>query len=135
MKANNHHSQLQVVRLLSALLVCCLLAAVLAGCSKSEVDQALDSDANGYLCGKCQAKFYTDRELFPSHCPECRNPQVEMVLGFVCADDSFVTMAARGRGSAKCGKCGKTVTAISLPREADLKAWGASKKTSKEVDG
>lgn len=109
------------------------LLLVWVGCSRDTVDAALDSDANGYVCLKCQAKFYTAREVFPGHCPGCRDPKPEMVLGYVCADDGTVTLAPRGKGSAACSKCGKTVTAISLPRESDLQGWGASRKTAKEV--
>jgi hypothetical protein len=123
------------MRLVLALGVCCLIAAVVIGCNQRDVDQALESDANGYVCEKCQAKFYTEREVFPGHCPACKNPKPEMVLGYVCADDQFVTLAPRGRGSAKCGQCGKTATAMSIPRESELKQWGADKKTAKEVGG
>jgi Zn finger protein HypA/HybF involved in hydrogenase expression len=114
-----------------------LLAAVnlFAGCGKSDVDRALDSDANGFLCLKCQAKFYTDRKVFPTRCPQCQNPKVELVMGFVCSDDKHITYAPQGRGSAACEQCKKPTSALSIPREAELKAWGATKKTKSEVGG
>jgi len=108
---------------------------LLVGCGKNQVDQALDSDANGYLCRKCQAKFYTAREVFPTKCPECQQPGVEMVLGFVCPADQVVTLAPRGKGTAACSKCGKPTSSLSIPREADFKAWGAAKRTAAEVGG
>lgn len=120
-----------IIQVLSAL----WLVAVFAGCGKNQVDQALDSDANGYVCLKCQAKFYTERTVFPTRCPDCRKPNIEQVLGYVCEADKQVTLGPRGRGALACGKCGKATMALSLPRKSDLKAWGAAKKTEAEVTG
>ncbi len=111
------------------------VAGLLGGCGNSDVDQALDSDANGFICPACQAKFYTDREVFPTHCPQCQKPKVEMVLGFVCPDDKHVTYAARGRGSAACEQCKQMTSSVRIPQEAELKAWGATKKNKSEVGG
>ncbi|MBP9901985.1 MAG: hypothetical protein V9H26_10060 [Verrucomicrobiota bacterium] len=118
-------------------LVCLLTGALLllAGCSKSGVDQALDSDANGYVCLACKARFYTDRKIFPTRCPDCKKPDIEEALGFVCQADQCVMIGPRGQRSAKCEKCGNFTTALSIPREADLKSWGAVKKTEAEVNG
>ena len=112
-----------------------LILISLPGCKKSQVDQALDSDANGYICRQCQAKFYTAREVFPTRCPECKQPRVEMVLGFVCPTDQQVTLAPRGKGTAACSKCGKATSSLSIPREADFKAWGATKRNAADVGG
>jgi len=112
-----------------------LLAMFLAGCEDKQVSQALDSDANGFLCPNCATKFYTSREIFPGHCPKCKQPNIQQVLGFVCPVDQHVTIAARGRGSCPCEKCGKFTSAISIPREKDLVAWGAPKMTAEEVGG
>ena len=104
-----------------------------AGCGKGPEEAALDSDANGYLCLGCQSKFYTDRRVFANHCPACQKPQIEMVVGFVCPVDHYVTYGPRGRGSMKCGQCGKPTSGLSIPREAELKTWGAAHKTAAEV--
>ena len=112
-----------------------VLVALLVTSCGVKVDQALDSDANGYLCRKCQAKFYSDRSVFATRCPDCKEGNPETVLGFVCPDDQQVTFAPRGKGMASCSKCGKTVQGISIPREVDLKKWGATKRTSAEVGG
>ena len=122
-------------RLVLLLMMMVVAASVLGGCGKSAVDQALDSDANGFICPSCKAKFYTDRKVFASRCPQCQNPRVEMVMGFVCPDDKHVTYAARGKGSAACEQCGKMTSNLIIPSEAELKAWGAVKKTKSEVGG
>lgn len=109
--------------------------ALLAGCGKSAVDEALTADANGYICLKCQAKFYTARDVFATRCPQCQQVRPEIVLAYQCPDDKQVTLAGRGQGSATCSKCGKTVTTTALPHEADFKAWGATKRTAAEVGG
>lgn len=113
---------------LLALMVC-----LGCGCGKSQVDQALDSDANGFLCLDCKAKFYTDREVFANHCPACRKANIEMVVGFNCPADKHVTHAPRGKGFVACEQCGKVTSALSIPREAELKTWGAEHRTSAEV--
>ena len=117
------------------MLAASLLLAILAGCGKSAVDQALDADANGYLCLKCQTKFYTARRVFPTHCPVCKKPNIEEVMGFVCEADKQMTLGPRSRGSLACEKCGKRTSALALPRKRDLKAWGATLKTEAEGTG
>ena len=108
---------------------------LVAGCGRNEVDQALNPDANGYSCRKCQAKFYTEREVFATRCPECKESAPQLVMAFVCAHDQQVTLATRGKGSVMCTKCGKPAANPSIPREADFKAWGAVKRTAAEVGG
>jgi hypothetical protein len=108
---------------------------VLCGCGKSSVNQALESDANGYLCRGCKTKFYVDREIFADFCPNCKSPGIDQVVGFVCAADSHTTVGPRGRGSMRCEKCGQATSGLSIPRAAELQAWGAAKKTRKEVCG
>ena len=122
-------------RIFGAFLCAVLLTSLASGCGRNrQVEQALSSDANGYVCLKCSTKFYTDREVFAGHCPQCKAPNIEMVVGFVCETDKNVTYGARGRGARACEKCGKVTTALSLPRENDLKAWGAAKKSNAEVN-
>jgi hypothetical protein len=99
------------------------------------VDQALDSDANGFFCPDCQTKFYTEHEVFANFCPQCKRSNIQMVVGFVCAADQQVTIGVRGRGAVACSKCGKATSGLAIPREKDLKAWGAPKKTRVEVCG
>jgi len=111
------------------------LSLALVGCGKNAAEQALDSDANGYLCLACETRFYTDREVFATRCPSCGKPKVDQVLGFVCPADKHVTLATRGRGAMACEKCGKGTSAVSIPREQEFKAWGAVKKSGAEVGG
>lgn len=113
----------------------CAVLVFLCGCGKDSVDQALDSDANGYLCRGCQAKFYVDREVFADFCPNCKSVGIDQVVGFVCQGDGHTTVGPRGRGSMRCEKCGQPTTGLSIPRAADLQAWGAAQKTRKEVCG
>jgi hypothetical protein len=119
----------------SVLLATAALAVLLAGCGGNSADKALDSNANGYVCTACDGKFYTDRDVFATRCPSCRKRNVEQVLGFVCSHDKEVTIATRGRGAVACQKCGRGTSAIVIPREADLQAWGADKRTAAEVGG
>jgi DNA-directed RNA polymerase subunit RPC12/RpoP len=109
--------------------------AILNGCGKSKVDQALESDANGYQCVGCKTKFYTDRKVFPNVCPQCKQGNIAPVVGFVCSADQHVTIAPRGPGFYACKQCGKMTSALMIPGEGELKAWGASKKTKAEVSG
>lgn len=110
-----------------------MLGVAMSGCGKSQQDAALDSDANGYLCLNCKAKFYTDRKVFANHCPACQKPEVELVVGFVCPEDRHVTYAPRGRGSLACEQCLRMTGNLSIPREKELKSWGATRKTGPEV--
>jgi len=106
---------------------------VIAGCGRSSDGAALNSDANGFLCMDCQAKFYTDRQIFANHCPQCQKGNVEMVVGFECPADHTVTYGPRGKGSVACRECGKVTAALIIPSESELKEWGAVKRTAKEV--
>lgn len=105
-----------------------------SGCKKNQIDSALNSDANGFVCSKCSAKFYLPSDIFPGHCPQCKAPDLEMVMGYVCGVDNHTTIAPRNKRGGTCEKCGKVTTVLSLPREADLKAWGAVKRTNAEVN-
>jgi len=110
-----------------------LLMFVTSGCKKNTIDQALETDANGYLCNGCKAKFYTERVVFANRCPSCKSMNLVQVVGFVCAADGHVTVGPRGTGSLACEKCGKVTSGLSIPKEVDFKAWGAEKKTRAEV--
>ena len=104
-----------------------------SGCVKSSVDRALASDARGYYCPGCKTKFYTDYDVIADVCPQCKSNDLREVVGFVCSFDQHTTLAPRGRGAVPCEKCGKPASRLSLPREAELKAWNAVRKTKAEV--
>jgi hypothetical protein len=106
---------------------------LLAGCGDKSVEQALDSDANGYVCTKCSTRFYTKRDVFPNVCPGCKQPDIEQVMGYVCTADNVTLLGPRSRGAMRCSKCGKATTAVSIPKEAELKSWGATRRTGAEV--
>jgi hypothetical protein len=112
-----------------------LLGAMLlgSGCNESSNEQALDSDANGYQCMACNAKFYTERSVFAAACPECRKPNIEQAMGYVCDQDNAVTVAPRGVRSVKCRQCQANTTGMSIPRQADFVTWGAAKRAAAEV--
>lgn len=112
-----------------------LWGALTPGCGRSKVEEALDSDANGYQCLNCREKFYTERDLFANVCPGCKQANIQPVVGFVCAADGHVTLAVRGRGFLPCAKCGQPTSRLSIPRESDLQAWGAARRSSQEVGG
>jgi hypothetical protein len=107
---------------------------VTTGCHKSVAEDASDSDANGYVCVKCDAKYYTDRSVFIGpKCPKCQEDTLFEVVGYVCAADNHLTLRARmndRHGAPVCDQCKAPVSAMRLPRERDLKAWGATKTSS-----
>ena len=108
-----------------------LVAIVGSGCKPDVASEASDSDANGYLCQKCDAKVYTDRSVFIGpKCPKCSEDKLVEVVGYRCAKDQFVTMrSARGDGrGVTCDKCQASLgNSMFLPRAKDLQAWGATK--------
>ena len=106
---------------------------VISGCHKDPAAEASDSDANGYLCLKCGAKFYTARAVFIGpECPKCHERALADVVGYACPKDNHLTMVARdsGRGTPVCETCQGPLTGMRLPREKDFKAWGATKVSS-----
>lgn len=111
------------------------LAILLSGCGRTDsVDAALDSDANGYLCMACQTKFYTDRKVFPTKCPSCKKLNIEQAILFICQADKQVNIGPRSVRSMPCQKCSNPATGLGIPRETDLKAWGALHKSEAEVN-
>ncbi len=114
---------------MAALLSLSLL--VLNGCKKSEAEDASTSDVNGFLCTSCNEKFYTSARVFPSFCPKCKKTDVVEVVGYIAADGK-VMVAPR---DLKVGdpKMPKATSKIKMPRENELKAWGATKRTAEEV--
>jgi hypothetical protein len=124
------------LRLGRGLLIVCV-AAVLVGataCKKEAALEAMDTDANGYLCLKCGVKLYTDRKVFIGpQCPKCQQDTLMDVVGYYCAKDQHLTIRARrgDRQGAVCDQCQQPLgNAMRSPREKDLKAWGATKASS-----
>ena len=117
------------------LLMAIVLGLIAAGCGGNPADQTLETDSNGYLCKECQAKFYTEREVFADACPKCRSMQLIQVVGFVCETDQQMSIGPRAGGPMRCQKCGKATSGLAIPRESDLVAWGATKQTAAEVSG
>jgi DNA-directed RNA polymerase subunit RPC12/RpoP len=116
-----------------AILFPCLIVFLtfLMGCKKEAGLEAIETDANGYVCLKCGAKLYTDRKVFMGpKCPQCNEDTLVEVVGYYCQKDNHLTIRAR-RGDRRgpiCEKCQATlVNAMKDPHEKDLKAWGAAK--------
>ncbi len=109
----------------------------LTGCGGQKDSEALNTDANGYICPKCKLKFYTDRAVSAQVCPDCKTVAATTVMGFVCPKDKHTTISTgteTGKSiTAVCEKCNGTVESIRLPNTKELQAWGAVKKTQQEV--
>jgi DNA-directed RNA polymerase subunit RPC12/RpoP len=118
------------------LLVLSLAAFMLGatGCKKDAALEAMESDANGYVCLKCGVKLYTDRSVFIGpNCPKCHEDSLMDVVGYYCEKCKRLTIRARrgDRKGAVCEQCQQPlVNAMRSPREKDLKAWGATKSSS-----
>ena len=123
-------------RLMAGLLTMWLAAFVLmaTGCKKDPALDAMDSDANGYLCLKCGVKLYTPRSVFIGpRCPKCQEESLMDVVGYYCQKCQHLTIRARrgDRRGAVCEQCQQSLpNAMRSPREKDLKAWGATKTSS-----
>ena len=118
------------------LLVVCVAVLLLGAtaCKKDAALEAMESDANGYLCLKCGVKLYTERSVFIGpKCPKCQVDSLMDVVGYYCAKDQHLTIRARrgDRQGAVCEQCQQPLAnAMRSPREKDLKAWGAAKTSS-----
>lgn len=110
------------------------LGLMVAGCKKDAAREASDSDANGYLCLKCSARLYTDRSVFIGpKCPKCQQDTLMEVVGYTCPKDGHLTIRAREgdrQAAPVCESCQGPLGGMRLPREKDLKAWGAAKISS-----
>lgn len=119
------------VALRTAVFCLAVLTSALAGCTKDPGVAAIETDANGFLCLKCGAKFYTDRTVFIGpKCPQCNETTLKQTVGYYCEKDQHLTIrAAEGdRQGAVCEKCqAHLANAMKSPREKDYKAWGATK--------
>lgn len=108
------------------------LAMFATSCSRDSAMDAINSDANGYVCLKCGAKYYTSRKVFLGpKCPACGQEDTLMpATGYYCAKDKHLTIrAARGDNRPiVCEVCQTPlVNAMREPQEKELKAWGAVK--------
>jgi Zn finger protein HypA/HybF involved in hydrogenase expression len=122
------------VRFYYAGLACIFLSALLgAGCHKNAAEESLSSDANGFFCQQCSAKFYTSAGFYADHCPQCKSSDLRPIIGFVCYKDHHTTLTPQGPKSIACEQCQALATGLKMPRESELKAWGAVKKTPAEV--
>lgn len=103
----------------------------LTSCKKDAASDALDTDANGYMCFNCGAKIYTDRKVFLGpKCPQCNQDKLVETVGYYCEKDQHLTIRARegDRVGAVCEKCqAHLMNAMKEPHEKDYKAWGATK--------
>jgi len=93
---------------------------------------SIETDAHGYLCQHCGAKFYTSRKVFlESKCPKCQQETLVDVVGYRCGKDHHLTIRPRvsgPEGAAICEVCQMPLkNAMVSPREKDLIAWGATK--------
>ena len=107
------------------------LLSCLTGCKKEAAFEAIETDANGYICVKCGAKLYTERTTFIGpKCPKCNQETLMQAVGYYCEKDKHMTIRASegDRQGAVCELCqARLVNAMRMPREKDLKAWGATK--------
>lgn len=103
----------------------------LVGCGSGNA--AGESDANGYMCNKCNTKFYTSRKVFAEFCPSCKSYDLAQTVAYVCEKDQHVTMSTKTHGGESCGKCQSPVSAVMLPHEKDFLTWGAAKKQKADV--
>jgi hypothetical protein len=110
-----------------------IYATLMAGCSGGASNDAMESDVNGYFCKKCEEKFYTERDVYAENCPKCKTLDIVDMVGFVCRNDQQATLAPRGTDRTVCSKCEKVVNEMKLPREAELKSWGAVKQSRELV--
>ncbi len=110
------------------------LALMTTACKKDAAMDAMDSDANGYMCLKCGVKLYTARKVFIGpQCPKCQQEALMGVVGYECPKDHHLTIRPRRNDPQPlaCEQCqGPLVNVMRSPREKDLKAWGAAKFSS-----
>jgi DNA-directed RNA polymerase subunit RPC12/RpoP len=107
-------------------------AVLMAGCGKDPTMAVLETDAHGYTCEKCGAKFYTSaKEFMGAKCPKCGEYTLADVVGYKCSADQHITLRPKvsgPAGAAVCEQCGARLKdAMVSPHEKDLKAWGAEK--------
>lgn len=120
-------------RLPGAAALAAVAGLLLAGCGRSDVDRALESDARGYLCGQCTHRFRTEPDVFADACPHCGALDLLEVVGHVCPKDGATTLAPRGKFAVPCRQCGGATSGLRLPSAQDLEAWGARSQSRTDV--
>jgi hypothetical protein len=121
-----------IANFLRALMPLALVGFLSGGCSKDSSMDSIETDAHGYLCQQCRAKFYTARKVFlESKCPKCQQDTLVDVVGYLCEKDQHLTIRPRVAGPAGAAICEVCQTplknAMVSPRAKDLIAWGAIK--------
>ena len=111
-----------------------LVSLLVAGCGGG-TPKNYTVDVNAYACSGCKTKFYTTGGVYAQQCPQCKAASIEEVATYVCPSDKEKTISVRTREGTKCQKCGTLVQISEYPNEADLKNWGATKKSKSEVGG
>jgi phage FluMu protein Com len=111
---------------------------VVGGCERHDGFAAIETDANGYICRHCGAKWYTDSQVFLDlKCPKCQTDSLNETVGFLCSKDHHLTIEPRVPGlptMSVCEQCNAVLkNAMYLPREKDLVAWGAIKAGPKQA--
>jgi len=130
----NHASRIGARSLILAALLCLVVGVTGPGCRKGgTAQQASTSDANGYVCAKCQTKFYVPDDVFADKCPSCGAMEVVEVIGFVCDSCGNLNLAPKGPEAVPCAKCGARAGSKKLPRADELADWGAVKKSAADV--
>jgi hypothetical protein len=125
-------SSIQKILRTLVIFACLATLGLLAGsCGKQAGADAVQSDANGYICLKCGAKYYTTPTVFIGpKCPKCQEDSLMPAMGYYCEKDKHLTIRAQ-RGDNRpivCEVCQTTlVDAMRAPRESELKTWGAVK--------
>ena len=109
--------------------VLCLL--VLAGCSGNASRDPESFEVNGFVCINTSEKFYTDKDVFPDHCPAHKNPNFIEVVAFVFANGK--TVLGLRADSTMHPTTGERSTGVRFPTEEELVNWGATKKSKEEV--
>jgi hypothetical protein len=121
-----------VANIFPALIPLALVGLLIGGCSKDSRMESIETDAHGYLCQQCGAKFYTGRKVFlESKCPKCQQDTLVDVVGYMCEKDHHLTLRPKvsgPEGAAICEVCQTHLkNAMVSPREKDLIAWGATR--------
>src|SRR5262252_8274831 len=97
MFCRHRHSAIAPKLLGQALLLLVALSLAVTACKKDVTTEAMETDANGYLCLKCGAKLYTDRSNFIGpKCPKCGDDtSLIETVGYYCEKDHHLTIRAR----------------------------------------
>jgi hypothetical protein len=104
-----------------------------SGCKKNAIEDASYSNVNGYLCVKCNTKFYTEEKVYAEFCPGCKTGSMQPIVAYTCPKDGHLTLVPHSQQKVQCEQCQETLVGSKLPREPELVAWGAAKKSKADV--